>query len=149
MAASPPKRKKVYRERVAHVPMLSGMRNRIALQMHSAVLSLQHHPNSDTADEVAKQLAIMTGAIDYQSPKVRISQRDEPHCRAIVAALAAMESIEKRYTEKGVYGVSGDELATLKAASARFDEALKDIPLNVYQASYIFVEQALKPHFKK
>lgn len=149
MAASPPKRNKKHRERVAHVPMLSGMRNRIALQMHSAVLSLQHDPNSDTANEVAKQLAIMTAAIDYQSPKVRISQRDEPHCRAIVAALHAMESIEKRHTEKGVYGFTGDEMATLKAASARFDEALNDIPFNVYQASYLFVEQSLDEHFKK
>ena len=148
MAASPPKRNKKHRERIAHIPMLSSMRNRIAMQMHMAVSNLQLQPNSDTANEVAKQLAIMTAAIDYQSPKIRISLRDEPHCRAILAALAVMESIGKRHTEKGVYGFTGDEMGILKAASARFDEALKSIPANVYEASRIFVEQALKSHFE-
>lgn len=146
MAASPPKRKKKHRERVAHVPMFRDMRNRIAARMHMAVSNLQLTPTKDTANDVAKQLAIMTGAIDYISP-VNISNRQEPECKAIVAALAAMVCIEKRHDEKGVWGVTGDEINSLKAAAARFDEVLKTIPANVYEATEIFVEQTLRNHF--
>lgn len=146
MVGSPPKRNKKHRERVAHIPMFSDMRNRIAARMHMAVSNLQITPTKETANDVAKQLAIMTGAIDYMSP-VNISNRQEPECKAIVAALASMVFIEKRHEEKGVWGVTGDEINSLKSAAARFDEVLKTIPANVYEATEIFVEQALKPHF--
>lgn len=145
--ASPKKRNKTHRPRTVHIPMLADMRNTIATRMHIAVAELQRAPSVDSANEVAKQLAIMTAAVDYQSP-VRISDRLDPECIAICCALKAMENIEQRKEVYGKVGISGDEMVALKKAAARFDEVLKRIPMNVYEASRIFVEQALDPHYK-
>lgn len=146
MAASPKKRSKKYTKKAVHIPMLKDMRNSIAFKMHAAVASLQLEPSATYANEVSRQLAIMTGAIDYQS-NIRISDRDEPACKAIVSALAAMESVGKRYDEKKAWGLSGDEITTLKQAAARFDEVLKAIPADVYIASERFVNEVLDDHF--
>lgn len=131
-------------QRIAHIPMMPATRNRIALAMHMAADGMVLAPSADMASEASKLLAIMTAAIDYASP-VRIGHRTDPASKAIMAALAVMGSVEARHDVTGRWGVTGDEAVTLRSAAGTFDSALRNIPYNVYEASRIFVEQALRP----
>lgn len=131
------------RRRIAHIPMMTATRDRITFAMAAAVETLINRTSSPAATEVARHLAIMTAALDWGP--VRVGQRTDPGSLAIVLALGAMESIEKRHDGRGAWEITKDEARALRAAAARFDHALRLIPYNVYEAARIFVTMALDP----
>lgn len=132
------------RPRIAMIPMMAETRKRIAMTMHMCAEGMVHAPSSAMATEASKQLAIMSAAIDAQSP-VGIARRTDAVSLALVAALAVMQSVEARHDAGKNWGVTGEEAKTLRAAAARFDEALRRVPFNVYEAARIFVEEMLRP----
>lgn len=123
---------------------MPATRNRIALAMRMSAETMISAPSSTAATECAKNLAIITAAIDWGSD-IRIGQRTDPASRAIVAALDAMEAIQARYDLVKKWGVGGNDAVALRNAAAQFDAALSRIPFNVYEAARIFVEQQLAP----
>lgn len=132
------------RPRIAHIPIMKATRDRIALAMGASVETFVHRPSSAAATETAKHLAIMTAAIDWGS-SIRIGERTDMPSKAIVAALAAMESIEQRHDARDAWELTKDEARTMRFAASEFDKALRMVPFNVYEAARIFVEQALAP----
>ena len=116
-----------------HVPMTSA-RNPLALDLHMTVEAMIAVPSSGAAFRLAKILAALANAINYQSPQL-IKDRTDPDALAVVGALRALEGIEARFDRLGKYGVSGDEITALRAAAGGLDESLARIPFNVLQAS--------------
>lgn len=116
-----------------HVPMTSA-RNPLALDLHLTVEAMVADPSSGHAFRLAKILAALANAINYQSPKL-IRDRTDPDALAVVGALRALEAIESRFDRLGQYGMSGDEITALRAAAGGLDESLARIPFNVLQAS--------------
>lgn len=123
--------------------MMRATRDKITFSMSAAVETLINRASSPAATEVARQLAIMTAALDWGP--VRVGQRTDPGSLAVVLALRTLESIEKRHDDRGAWELTKDEARQLRAVVARFDHALRLIPYNVYEAARIFVAAALDP----
>lgn len=121
-------------KRRVHIPMHAETRNSLALDLHTAVETMVAQPTSATAFRLAKILAALANAINYQSPKL-IKDRTDPDALAVVGALKALEAIEARFDRLGKYGMAGDEITALRAAAGGLDESLARIPFNVLQAS--------------
>jgi hypothetical protein len=117
-----------------HVPMTAQTRDGLALQLHMTVEAMAATPSEALGGKLARILAAMANAINYQSPKL-IRDRKDPDALAVVGALKALEAIEERFDRLGKYGVSGDEITALRAAAGGLDESLARIPFNVLQAS--------------
>jgi hypothetical protein len=129
--------------RPVNTPMMPATRRGIATGMHVAVMQLTTSPSAAAHTEFTKRLAIVSAAWDAQS-SVPIAKRDDELSRALVAALAAAQTIEDRHSSIGEWELSGDDMQAIKIVAARFDECLSKIPYQVYQAAALFVERALK-----
>lgn len=117
-----------------HVPMTAQTRDGLALQLHMAVEAMATEPSEALGGKLARILAAMANAINYNSPTL-IRDRTDPDALAVIGALKALEAIEARFDRLGKYGVSGDEITALRAAAGGLDESLARIPFNVLQAS--------------
>lgn len=124
------------------IPMMRSTRQEIALRMHLMAEAMVLTPTATTANELSKAMAVMTEAVDHAS-HVRIGKRDDPVALSLVASLQVMCDIEERHEQIGKWGVTGEQAKVIRAAAARFDEALARIPYNVYLAAREFVELVL------
>jgi hypothetical protein len=127
------------------VLMAPAYRNEIALSVHAAVTTLEHAPGSAAATEVSRHLAVMSAAIDHMLSRVRIPDRKDAPSRAIIAALAVCEAVDARGDAGEGWALLPAEVPVLRAFAARVDEALRGIPLPVYEAARLFVDAALRP----
>lgn len=123
-------------------PMDPASRDEIALAMYAAVSALGHAPSGATIGEVARQLAIMTAAIDTMS-NTRIQLRTDAPSRAIVKALTVVETIDKRNDKGQGWSVSAKELGALRECAGAFDMALRSISFAAYDEARNLVDTAL------
>ena len=123
--------------------MMPATRQRIAMSMYAMVDCMALRPTPEVSMELNKHLGIMAGALDYLQP-VPIAKRTDPVSSALVMALGVMIAVEKRHDEGQGLALTEDEAAILRRSSGKFDDALRMIPYNVYEASRIFVEGAMK-----
>lgn len=123
-------------------PMDRGSRGEIAMAFYSALLALEHDPSSSTINEVARQLAILTAAIDTLS-STRINLRTDAPSKALIAALAVVEAMDARNDAGQGWSLAPDELASLRDCAARFDEALRRVSFDAYEAARVLVDTQL------
>lgn len=127
--------------RAALIPMMPDTRRRIATAMHLAAEAMLNTPGVAVANEAARQLAIITAAIDYTAGAENMWQSSTG--QTIATALQVLENVLARHDAGENWGVTGDEAACLRSAAAQFDHVLRLIPFNVYRAAELFVKEAL------
>lgn len=122
--------------------MDKDVRNKIVLSMYMSIEALLLEPSNATANQASRLMAIMTTAIDAES-STPIAQRSDPASLAVVAACNSLSSIEQRHDRTGKWGMTGEEAKALRAAMARFDEAMLNVPWPIYKAAQEFVDEEL------
>ena len=123
-------------------PMDKGSRGEIAMTFYGALIALAHTIGSSTFNEVTRQLAILTAAIDTCS-SIRIGMRTDDDSKALIAALAVVEAMDARNDAGEGWTLPPDELATLHECAARLDEALSRVSFAAYEEARNFVDTAL------
>lgn len=123
-------------------PMDPGSRGEIAMTFYGALIALAHTPGYSTVNEVARQLAILTAAIDTRS-SVRINLRTDDDSKALIAALAVVEAMDARNDAGDGWTLPPDELEALHECAARLDEALSRVSFAAYDEARKFVDTAL------
>lgn len=126
-----------------HIPMMRETRQKIAIKMHLMAEEMIGRPSATAAGELSKSMAIMTAAIDNSSA-VNIIHRKDPVALSLIASLNTMVEIEARHDKIGKWGITGDQAVVIRAAAARFDEALARVPYNVYLAAAYFINMTLQ-----
>lgn len=114
-------KRKAYKPKPVHVPMMKESRNALAMQLYAAVKTLADRPDVDACNRVSKILATMSQA-GLKSPHL-----DD--------ASEAVNQITDRFIRVGKIGVSDSEAKTLHRTAGQLDMLLATIPVNVLRAS--------------
>ena len=118
-------KRKAYRPKPVHMPMMKESRDALAMQLHARVESLILAPSIDSCNEVSKVLATMSYAgLDSV---------------ALDAASEAVNAIIDRWERVKRIGVSAQEAEVLRQSAGRLDVLLPKIPVNVLKAARAMV----------
>lgn len=124
-------KRKAYRPKPVHIPMMAESRNALAMQLYAAIKTLVDRPDVDACNRVSKILATMSQA------GLKSTHLDE--------ASEAMNQIVDRFIRVGKIGVSDSEAETLHRTAGQLDVLLATIPVNVLRAS----KQMVSANFRK
>lgn len=118
-------KRKAYRPKPVHLPMMKESRDALAMHLHARVESLILAPSIDSCNEVSKVLATMSYAgLDSV---------------ALDAASEAVNAIIDRWERVKRIGVSAQEAEVLRQSAGRLDVLLPKIPVNVLKAARAMV----------
>ena len=118
-------KRKAYRQKPIHVPMMRESRDSLAMQLHARIESLILAPSIDSCNEVSKVLATMAEA----------GMKSD----SLDAATEAVNSVIDRWERVKRIGVSAQEAETLRQSAGRLDVLLPSIPVNVLKAARAMV----------
>lgn len=145
MASKKP-RNKAYRARDIKIPplfqvlMIGDEEPDLAHQIYAAIYTFLHVPTITYANNLGLLVTTMAEAFDLKHGGRGIGSRQEPGCVAVVSAVRAMMDIAARYDKYGVVTVRETEAMTLRAAAGRLDEALRCIPVTLWNEACVKVK---------
>jgi hypothetical protein len=135
------KTRKAYRPRAVHVPMMAETHERLALTLHMAVETLISRPSSTAYNEMTKKIASLTDAVGNMRNTSDLSGHRDATANALRTAVMVLDSVWKRWERTGAVAVTEIEAISLRNACGVLDNAIKEIPKNVFDACVLQVNQ--------